>query len=270
WFNRFFARTTNGYLATVARVLRRPLRLLAIYIALAIATGWLFLRVPGGFLPEEDQGYIINVVQLPPGATQERTLEVLEQLEQHYLSQPEVEKVIGVAGFSCFGRGQNGAIAFARLKDWSERKEDENHVLSVIRKANMAFFQIKQAMLFAINPPPIPELAAVGGFDFRLQDRAGVGREKLLEARNLVLGLASQDPRLAGVRPEGQEASPQLLLDIDRVKAQSLGIELAELNDTLQATLGTAYINDFVRQGRILRVQMQADAETRSTPDKVL
>ncbi len=270
WFNRFFARTTNGYLATVARVLRRPLRLLAIYIALAIATGWLFLRVPGGFLPEEDQGYIINVVQLPPGATQERTLEVLEQLEQHYLSQPEVEKVIGVAGFSFFGRGQNGAIAFARLKDWSERKEDENHVLSVIRKANMAFFQIKQAMLFAINPPPIPELAAVGGFDFRLQDRAGVGREKLLEARNLVLGLASQDPRLAGVRPEGQEASPQLLLDIDRVKAQSLGIELAELNDTLQATLGTAYINDFVRQGRILRVQMQADAETRSTPDKVL
>ncbi len=270
WFNRAFARTTNGYLAAVAHVLRRPVRLLLIYLALLVATGWFFLHLPSGFLPEEDQGYFINVVQLPSGATQERTLQVLSELEQYYLQQPEVEKVIGVAGFSFFGRGQNAAIAFTRLKDWSERPDKESHATTVIRRANMALFRIKQAMLFAINPPPIPELAAVGGFDFRLQDRSALGRERLLEVRNMVLGLAGKDPRLAGVRPEGQEAAPQLLLDIDRLKAQSLGIDLGELNDTLQATLGTAYINDFVRQGRILRVQMQADADTRSTPEKVL
>jgi multidrug efflux pump len=134
----------------------------------------------------------------------------------------------------------------------------------------MAFFQIKQAMIFAINPPPIPELAAVGGFDFRLQDRGGVGREKLLEARNKVLGMASQNPLLAGVRPEGQEAGPQLLLDIDRLKAETLGVSIADLNETLQSTLGVAYINDFERQGRILRVQMQAEADIRRTPDDIM
>jgi multidrug efflux pump len=134
----------------------------------------------------------------------------------------------------------------------------------------MTFFAIKQALIFAINPPPIPELAAVGGFDFRLQDRGGVGREKLLEARNIALGLAAQNPVLAGVRPEGQEAGPQLLLDIDRLKAETLGVSIADLNDTLQSTLGVAYINDFTRQGRILRVQMQADPDTRRTPEDIL
>jgi multidrug efflux pump len=134
----------------------------------------------------------------------------------------------------------------------------------------MALFQIKQAMIFAVNPPPIPELASTGGFDFRLQDRAGLGREKLLEARNMALGMAGQDHSLAGVRPEGQEAGPQLLLDIDRRKAESLGVSIADLNETLQSTLGVAYINDFERQGRILRVQMQAEADLRSTPEKLL
>ncbi|MEQ1556116.1 MAG: efflux RND transporter permease subunit, partial [Gallionella sp.] len=136
--------------------------------------------------------------------------------------------------------------------------------------ANMAMFGIKQAMIFAINPPPIPELAASGGFDFRLQDRGGLGREKLLEARNMALGMAAQNPVLAGVRPEGQEAGPQLFLDIDRVKAEALGVSITDLNDTLQATLGVAYINDFTRQGRILRVQMQAEAELRSSPADLL
>jgi multidrug efflux pump len=134
----------------------------------------------------------------------------------------------------------------------------------------MAFFQIKQAMIFAINPPPIPELAATGGFDFRLQDRSGQGREKLFEARNMALGMATQNPALMGVRPEGQEASPQLLLEIDRRKAETLGVSIADLNETLQATFGVAYINDFVRQGRILRVQMQAESDLRTTPDQLM
>jgi len=140
----------------------------------------------------------------------------------------------------------------------------------MVNRARMALFRIKQAMVFPINVPPIPELAAVGGFDFRLQDRSGQGRAKLMEARNMALGIAGKHPGLVGVRPEGQEPGPQLLLDVDRLKARALGIELATLNETLQSVLGVAYINDFVREGRILRVQMQAEARTRSTPEQIL
>ena len=270
WFNLFFARTTKGYRNSVRRILGKPGRWLLVYAVILAATGWLFTKLPGSFLPEEDQGYFISVVQLPPGATRERTLEVLSTVEKFYLEQKEVEHVIGVAGFSFFGRGQNAAITFVRLKGWDERPLPDNSASSVVRRANMAFFRIKQAMIFAINVPPIPELAAVGGFDLRLQDRSGLGRERLLEARNMALGLAGQNPALAGVRPEGQEAGPQLFLDIDRLKAGALGVNLADLNDILQSSLGVAYINDFVREGRILRVQMQAEADTRRTPEDIL
>ncbi|MGE5028181.1 MAG: efflux RND transporter permease subunit [Betaproteobacteria bacterium] len=270
WFNRMFTRTTRAYEFGVAYALKRTGRFLLLYLVIIAGTGWLFLHLPGSFLPEEDQGYFINMVQLPPGASQERTIEVLSQVEQYYLKQPEVAKVIGVVGFSFFGRGQNAALAFVRLKDWDERKGSEHSSTALVKRANMALFQIKQAMIFAINPPPIPELASTGGFDFRLQDRAGLGREKLLEARNMALGLAGKDARLAGVRPEGQEAGPQLLLDIDRRKAETLGVSIADLNETLQSTLGVAYINDFERQGRILRVQMQAESDLRTTPEKLL
>jgi multidrug efflux pump len=270
WFNRFFARMTAGYTAYIQKIIRKTGRYLLVYGVIFAAMGGLFMQLPSSFLPEEDQGYFMNMIQLPPGATQERTLEVLNQVEQYYLKQPEVEHVIGVAGFSFFGRGQNAALAFVRLKGWDQRPKDESAAPKMVRKANMMLGRIKQAMIFAINPPPIPELAAVGGFDFRLQDRGGMGREKLLEARQLVLGLASKNPVLAGVRPEGQEAGAQLLLDIDRLKAESLGVSMTDLNDTLQSTLGVAYINDFVRQGRILRVQMQADASLRRTPQDIL
>jgi multidrug efflux pump len=226
--------------------------------------------LPTSFLPEEDQGYFISVIQLPPGSTRERSLEVLTQVEQFYLKQPEVEHVIGVAGFSFFGRGQNAAIAFVRLKGWDVRPAPVNSASSLVKRANMTLSRIKQAMIFSINVPPIPELAAVGGFDFRLQDRSGQGREKLLEARNMALGMASKNPALVGVRPEGQEAGPQLRLDIDRLKARALGIDLDDLNETLQSALGVAYINDFVRDGRILRVQMQAESSVVATPEGML
>ncbi len=270
WFNRFFARTTTRYTNGVKKVLARTGRYLLVYAAIFAAMGWLFSMLPGSFLPEEDQGYFINVIQLPAGATNERTLEVLNQVEQHYLKMPEVEHVIGVAGFSFFGRGQNAAIAFVRLKDWSQRPAPDSAAPAMARKATMMLSRIKQAMIFAINPPPIPELAAVGGFDFRMEDRGGVGREKLLEARNMALGMAAQNPVLAGVRPEGQEAGPQLFLDVNRLKAESLGVSITDLNDTLQSSLGVAYINDFVRQGRILRVQMQAESDLRRTPEDIL
>jgi multidrug efflux pump len=270
WFNRFFTSATKGYKSLVGKILLRTWRYMLLSTILVATMAWLFSHLPSSFLPDEDQGYFISVIQLPPGATRERALEVLSEAEQFYLKQPEVEHVIGVAGFSFFGRGQNAAITFIRLKGWDERPSADSSAPAIVKRANMALFRIKQAMIFAVNVPPIPELGALGGFDFRLQDRTGQGREKLLEARNMALGLASKNPVLAGVRPEGQEVAPQLLLDIDRLKARALGIDIANLNDTLQSVLGVAYINDFVRQGRILRVQMQAEPDTRATPEQIL
>ncbi|MDX9707453.1 MAG: efflux RND transporter permease subunit [Azospira sp.] len=270
WFNRMFARTTTGYVASVRRMLGRPGRWMAVYGAILVAAGWMFMKLPGGFLPEEDQGYFITMVQLPPGATQERTQAVIEEAEQYFLKQPEVAHTIGIIGFSFSGRGQNAGLIFVRLKDWDERKAQESTAQSLIRKANMTLFGMKQAMIFSISPPSIPELAAVGGFDFRLQDRGGIGREKLNEAKDLALQIAGQNPSLTGTRLEGMPPGPQLLLDVDREKAQTLGIDMATLNETMQSLFGTAYINDFERQGRILRVQMQAEAGTRTQPEELL
>ena len=263
WFNRFFDRVTENYVGGVSHAARRLLRSLLIYAVIVGIAAWTYMKLPGSFLPEEDQGYLVTAIQLPPAATRERTQAVLESVEQFYLKQPQVDKVVGVLGFSFFGRGQNMALAFVRLKDWDDRPGKENSAQALIKRANMEFFRMKQAMLFAINPPPIPELASAGGFDFRLQDRGGVGREKLIEARNQVLGMAMGDKRLAAVRPEGQEPAPQLFLDIDRDKAETLGISATDLNETLQSLFGVSYINDFVRQGRVLRVQMQAEEATR-------
>ena len=262
-FNRFFDRVTTKYVGGVNHAARRLLRSLAIYAVIVAIAAWTYIKLPGSFLPEEDQGYLVTAIQLPPAATRERTQAVLESVEQFYLKQPQVDKVVGVLGFSFFGRGQNMALAFVRLKDWDDRPGKENSAQALIKRANMEFFRMKQAMLFAINPPPIPELASAGGFDFRLQDRGGVGREKLIEARNQVLGMAMDDKRLAAVRPEGQEPAPQLFLDIDRDKAETMGISATDLNETLQSLFGVSYINDFVRQGRVLRVQMQAEDMTR-------
>ncbi|MGC2459022.1 MAG: efflux RND transporter permease subunit [Gallionellaceae bacterium] len=270
WFNRFFARTTLRYRSGVNGMLKRMGLSLAVYAGIVVAMGWLLLHLPTSFLPEEDQGYFFSVIQLPPGASTERTREVLSQVEQFYLKQPEVEHVIGVVGFSFFGRGQNAAITFVDLKDWDQRHGPDHSASALVKRANMALFGMKQAMVFSINVPPIPELGAVGGFDFRLQDRSGQGRDRLLDARNMVLGFASKDPAITGARPEGQEPAPQLTLDVNRLKAEALGIDIADLNDALQSALGVAYINDFMRSGRVLRVQMQADATTRASIDQIL
>ena len=269
-FNRRFAILSERYKDRVQKMITRPARWIIVYGLLIAVTIGLFSRLPGSFLPDEDQGYFISLVQLPPAASRERTKEVLSQAEQYFLKQPEVDHVIGVLGFSFFGRGQNAALVFVKLKDWDVRKTQDKSVQAVIQRANMFLFSLKQAFSLGVNVPPIPELGAIGGFDFRLQDRAGLGRERLTEARNMLLGMASSNPALAGVRPEGQEPAPQILLDIDRAKARALSIDLQSLNDTLQATLGVAYVNDFVRDGRILRVQMQADSDLRKTPEDIL
>ncbi|WP_293600951.1 efflux RND transporter permease subunit, partial [Polynucleobacter sp. 39-46-10] len=270
WFNDKFASFTNGYTRWIGAFLARPIRLGIIYAVIVGVTAFMYLKLPNGFLPEEDQGYLINLIQLPSGATQERTLEVLAELEKFYMAQPEVSKVVAVAGFSFLGKGQDAGIAFVRLKEWDERMAAGSDSKSIAMRANMAFFKIKSAMMFAINPPPIPELAAVGGFDFRLMDIGAAGRDKLLEARNMVLGMASQNPALAGVRPESKEFASQLYFDINRVKAQALSIDIAEVNSVLQVGLGSAYVNDFIRDGRVLRVQMRVNAETLATPDSIL
>lgn len=270
WFNRGFLATTTGYVATVRQLLTRPWRLMILYALIIAATGWLFTKLPTGFLPDEDQGYFITMVQLPPGATQERTQEIVSQVEKYYLAQPEVKNTIGIVGFSFFGRGQNAGLVFTRLKDWSERKSPESAAQALILKANRAFFPLKEAIVFAVNPPAIPEMASIGGFDFRLQDRAGLGRTTLYEVKDQALQLAAQDKRLYNVRMEGMPPGPQLMLDIDRDKAETLGVSSAVLNQTLQAMFGVAYINDFERQGRILRVQLQADPMTRMTPEEML
>ena len=270
WFNRGFAATTRGYVRSVKNMLGRPGRWLIVYGAIVLAAVWMFSKLPGSFLPEEDQGYFINLVQLPPGATQERTVQVISEVEQYFLKQPEVAHTIGVVGFSFFGRGQNAGLIFVRLKDWDERQGPGSSAKAVIQRANGVLFGLKQAFIFSINPPAIPELAAVGGFDFRLQDRGGLGREKLAEAQALAMQMAAANPALAGVRVEGQPPGPQLLLQVDREKAQALGVDIAALNETLQTLFGTAYINDFERQGRILRVQMQADPQVRTSPEAML
>ncbi len=268
WFNRFFTATTLRYGNGVTRVLRKTTLVMLLFVGLVVVTAGLFTKLPTSFLPSEDQGYFISVLQLPAGASQERTIQVLEKAEAYYRAQPAVDRVISIAGFSFFGRGQNNALIFISLKDWKERPTAP--VDSIVGKSLGFLFSLKEAFAFATNVPPIPELGAMGGFDFRLEDRGGLGRDQMINARNMLLGMASQNKALAGVRPEGQEPGPQLFLDIDREKASQLGISSADLNSTLQIALGSAYANDFVRNGRVLRVWAQAEPDSRSTPEDIL
>jgi multidrug efflux pump len=256
------------YQGTVARILPKSGRYMVIFALIIGLVVVLFMRLPSSFLPEEDQGYMITVVQLPQNAPQERTLGVLRQVEQYFLEHEKeaVDQMITVAGFSFFGRGQNGGIAFVRLKDWDERKSDDLKAAAVVGRAFGALSQIKDAIIFPLNPPPIPELGNSSGFDFRLQDRAGLGHEKLIEARNMVLGMAAQYPVLTGVRPEGQEDVPQLQIDIDREKARALGLSLADINRTISIAFGSSYVNDFIYDGRVRRVMVQADGSDRQLP----
>lgn len=271
WFNRVFDRTTQFYERGVYHVLRRTVRYFLIFVALVGGVTWFALRLPTAFIPEEDQGYFVTIVQLPAGATQQRTLDVLRQMENYFLKEePNVEKMVTVAGFSFFGGGQNNGIAFVRLKDWSERPNPDQHVKAVVDRAFERLSQIKDAVVFPLNPPSIPELGTATGFEFQLQDIGGNGHTRLTEARNELLGLASKHPALQAVRPEGLEDTPQLDVKIDRAKASALGISIADINSTLSIALGSAYANDFVRAGRVQKVMVQADAPARMLPEDVL
>ncbi|QNK69775.1 efflux RND transporter permease subunit [Variovorax sp. PAMC26660] len=270
WFNRGFARTAKGYESVVARVLRRAARYLIIYVAIIGAVVFTYSRLPSSFLPEEDQGNIIVNVQLPPGATQERALSVMQQVEGFMLKQPEVQSMVGVMGFSFSGQGQNAGLAFVTLKDWSERKDPAHSASALAGRAFGALSGIRDAFIYPLSPPPIPELGNASGFSFRLQDRAGAGHEALINARNQLLGMASQSKVLKQVRPDGLEDAPQLQIDIDRDKANALGVSFDAINATLSTGLGSSYINDFPNRGRLQRVVVQADAPARMQPDDLL
>ncbi|CAN5588474.1 efflux RND transporter permease subunit [soil metagenome] len=270
WFNRKFARTAKGYESLVARLLKRAARYLFIYAAIVGVLIFVYLRLPTSFLPSEDQGNIIVNVQLPPGATLERTTAVMEQVEAVVLKQPEVQSMVGVLGFSFSGQGQNAGLAFVTLKPWDERKAAGMSADALSARLSGALFGIRDAFIFALSPPPIPELGNATGFTFRLQDRAGAGHEALINARNQMLGMASQSKVLTQVRPDGLEDAPQLQIDIDRDKANALGVSFDAINTALSTSLGSSYVNDFPNQGRLQRVVVQADAPARMQPDDLL
>ena len=272
WFNGKFDRGAARYQRGVRGILKRPARFMLVYAALAVAMGLLFLRIPGSFLPDEDQGVLMAMVQAPVGATQERTLESMYKLEDYFLEQEKdnVESIMAIQGFSFAGAGQNSGMAFIKLKDWSERTTPDTQASAIAGRAMGALSQIKDAMVFAFAPPPMPELGTSTGFSFFLQDNAGLGHEALLAARNQFLGMAAQSKLLMGVRPNGMEDTPQLRVVVDPRQAESLGVPVASINQTLAVAWGGAYVNDFIDRGRVKRVYMQADAPFRMVPEDFL
>ncbi len=269
WFNRLFDSASNTYQSLVAGMLKRSLRVLLIYVLIVAGMMFMFLRMPTAFLPDEDQGILFTQIMLPAGATRERTLEVIKQVEQHFLNNEKdtVESIITVAGFSFAGSGQNMGIAFIRLKDWGERDRPELGVKAIAGRAMMAFSGIRDALVFVFPPPAVMELGTSNGFDLHLQDRAGLGHEALTQARNQLLGMAAQDPKLVGVRPNGLQDTPQLQIDIDHAKAGAYGVSVADINNLLSSVWGGSYVDDFVHQGRVKKVYLQADAPFRLQPE---
>jgi len=268
WFNRSFERSNEQYARSVARVVARPKRLMLIYLLLVAGMAFLFSRIPTSFLPEEDQGIIFVQVAAPVGATTSRTEQVVQAVSK-YLREDEkqaVQSVFSITGFNFAGRGQNAAMMFVKLRDWEERGQGQR-AADVARRA-MGYFatHIKDAQVFAFTPPAVMELGNATGFDFQLQDRAGIGHDALLAARNQLLAEASQHPALRSVRPNGIEDAPQYELEIDREKARALGVSIKDINDTLSVAWGSSYVNDFVDRGRVKKVFVQGEAAARMLP----
>lgn len=268
-FNRVFDASVLKYTRAVGHMLGKRMRYMLVYVLIVIGMGFLFTRLPTAFLPDEDQGVLFAMIQLPAGATQERTLEVVKQVEKHFLEKEKdsVEAIFAAAGFSFAGSGQNTGIAFVRLKDWKQRARPDQHVKAITGRAMGAFSRIRDAMVFAFAPPAVAELGNASGFDVQLQDRTGVGHEALIAARNQFLGMAMQNPNLMAVRPNGQDDTPQYQIDIDSTRATAMGLSLTDINDTLATAWGSSYVNDFVDKGRVKRVFVQGEAAGRMLPE---
>jgi multidrug efflux pump len=269
WFNRMFERNSERYQGTVGKILHRTGRFSLVYLGIVVIMGVLFWRLPTSFLPDEDQGVVFTLVVLPSGATQESTVNVLKKVEQHYLvdEKQNVTSVFSVAGFSFAGNGQNMGMAFVMLKDWDQRKRADQKVAAIAGRAMAAFTRIREGMVYAFAPPAVMDLGNATGFDFELQDQGGLGHDKLIQARNMMLGMAAQNPVLMGVRPNGMEDTPQYELEIDKPRAGALGLSMSDVNDTLSTAWGGAYVNNFLDRGRNKKVYVQGDAQFRMQPD---
>ncbi|UVK46358.1 efflux RND transporter permease subunit [Mesorhizobium sp. AR07] len=269
WFNRVFDRGTLAYRDGSHGIINRGKRFLIVFLAIVIAMGWMFVRLPSSFLPEEDQGILITSVQLPVGATQDRTERVLAQVTDHYLKDEKdaVDGVFTASGFGFGGAGQNVGIGFVRLKDFSQRTSPAMAARAIAGRAMGAFSKIRDAQVFALAPPAIQGFGNTNGFDFYLQDVNGAGHGALIQTRNQLLGLAAQSKLLANTRPNGQEDQPQFSVDIDQEKASALGVNLADINNTLSTAWGSNYVNDFIDRGRVKPVYLQSDADFRMQPE---
>ncbi|MDH5824877.1 multidrug efflux RND transporter permease subunit [Luteimonas sp. RD2P54] len=262
-FNRWYDRVNRTYVGHIASAVRHAPRWMAVFAALAVVCGVLYVRLPGSFVPEEDQGYALAIVQLPPGSTLQRTQAVFEQVRGTLEQVEGFEGMMQVAGFSFVGRGENVGMAFIRLEDWSER---DVSAAEFIQSANRALASVRDASIFVVNLPTVRGLSQFGGFDMYLQDRAGAGREALAEARDTLLASAAQNEALAGVRPNTLEDAPQLRLHVDRVQAQAMGLSVNDVYSAIQLMLAPVYVNDYVADGRVKRVNMRADAPFRTDP----
>ena len=268
WFDRVFYRLRDGYQAMVGRILARRLRYLVVYLLIVAALGFLFLRMPTAYLPNEDQGFMYVQSMLPAGSTLEQTEQVLDQVRSHFLvdEKEAVKSCFTIAGSGFSGAGQNVGMAFVMLKDWDLRRRADLKVDALVGRAMGKFSKIRNALVFAFPPPAVRELGQAGGFDFQLQDRGGMGHEALMAARNQLLGMAARDPRLTRVRPNGLEDVPQYRIDVDWEKGGALGVPIDAIHHTISAAFGGAYVNDFIQGGRVKRVYVQADAPYRMLP----
>jgi multidrug efflux pump len=269
WFNRGFERGTHLYQRGVGAMIKRMTISILLFAALAAGTGLLLNGLPTAFLPEEDQGRLITSIQLPPGATADRTRRVLDTVIQHYLTEEKdnVDGVFGTVGFNFSGQGQNVAIAFVALKDFDARTAPESAAQAIVGRAMKAFGTIRDARVVALNPPAIPGFGNSAGFDFFIRDTESKGHDALMAARNQLLGLAGQSDQLTGTRPNGQEDTPQYSVAIDRSRASALGLSLGDIDSTLSTAWGGTYVNDFVDRGRVKRVYVQSQAAFRMQPD---
>ena len=266
WFNRLFAWTQRVYMTRVRHAVRHTPRWMLLYLVLILGAAWLFTRLPSSFLPEEDQGYALAIVQLPPGATIDRTIGVLDQIKNIVTKNPAVTGMMEIAGFSFVGSGENAGIGFIRLKPWSERTKADQQIGPFMQWANRSLGGIKGAQIFVVNLPTIRGLSQFGGFDMELEDRAGLGHAKLMQAMGKLLGKAAHNPALADVRPNGLPPAPQLQMTVDRVQAASMGLTVGDVYNALQLMLAPVFVNDFNYQGRVLRVLIEADAPFRMGP----
>jgi multidrug efflux pump len=271
WFNRTFDRSAHAYRRGVQGMISRSARFLVVFLLIGGGMAYMFARLPSSFLPEEDQGILLTIVQLPVGATQDRTLRVLDEVRRHYLEDEKdnVDGVFTVAGFSFGGQGQNVGLAFLKLKPFDQRKRPDQSAQAIGTRAMGAFRKIKDGMVFALAPPAISGFGNSNGFDFYLQDVAGAGHDKLMATRNQLFGLAAKSPLLSGTRPNGQEDTPQYAINIDQEKASALTLSLGDINTTLSTAWGSLYVNDFIDRGRVKAVYLQGDAPFRMQPEDV-